>query len=970
MNHIMNNLDKNINDLDDEICYEKQESVIDQLSIPQIHTIKEDIIKPSTKATTKSIKPTIKPTIKTNNVFYPDLNCIKGRFNDEISKDNLYKEFGNPYIVCLKDSAKYESFFYDQIISTDQLKIMFDSIEIIPTTYKAINGTAFKYLTSFGIDMFKNFNVLDKYGMKVEPAKDVLICSLLRFNKTNIIRYLKQFDGISNFIDLYNSLLINEYLGQTNKTSTTKQNHIHIINSMHESNYYTNHNNCQLNITLKFKSRGFNLALSDRLTDQTVQKILQHLAESKEEDNNYLAFLFRKSAYLDASSAVNTSGYKLYRIANNPIIDTMKIDNFNALYNKLSHTEKYYLIMNSMISKDLCHFIVNNKYILDNIMSDTKDPNGHTFMNKYGQLIRYTLGYAWLTLYMEESIKRGYINTSDRFIFDIETASKLPYYPYSINNLHICPYLPILVDTETINAEKNVLGVQQYRFDPDPIGNLNKLTRYGVTDKKTFIDRVNMFISGKTNTNMLKDINWSNIAMSGSMMACCLPNFNTLMSNFFTQNKEIDFLAYINEYYKEADIDIMCNIPDIYEFVDKIYELKNTIENNIKEIHNLTTDSPNITSVFSNKSAAIMINKYFIKVHLQKETGLDYVEILSNVNAPAVKQAVYKHYISWYKTNLAESIRTNPKNFINDKYHELYLPVPIENCNVIFIKTQIDKKEDEADEKKKIINDQCVDENFQFDEDDCEYEEEKKYEEEPNTIEEYSADNIVFVPKVNFKFRISSSYLPHNLELFQIKHPEFFSTVARFHLPIVRSYYDGSNIFITPSCISACMTMLNIDYKYFAGSKDPIEIINKYRMRGFGTILNDREIVRLLEYSNLVPKWKQLYSLNIQSNGSVMKILGQLDINNSLFNPSKILDHKEQSTEYKNIRTFNYTIIPHNISEIMSIIKRIYKTSSVSEQFNLSNITTINKYGYVEPVKKWLIDAFYDFNFNRMDHNI
>jgi hypothetical protein len=962
MKPVMNNLDKNINDVDNEdICYNKQKYELEQLSKSQIHTIEYAIN-----------KGTIESTIKTNNLFYPDLDRIQGRFNDGISKDNLYKEFGNPYIVCLKDSAKYESFFYDQIISADQLNTMIDSIEIIPTTYKAINGTAFKYLTSFSAGIFKkNFVVLDKYGMKVEPAKDVLICSLLRFNKTNIIRYLKQFDGISNFIDLYNSLLINEYLGQTNKTSTTKQNHIHIINSMHESNYYTNHNNCQLNITLKFKSRGFNLALSDRLTDQTVQKVLQRLAESKEEDNNYLAFLFRKSAYLDASSAVNASGYKLYRIANNPIIDTMKADNFNALYDKLSHTEKYYLIMNSMISKDLCHFVVNNKYILNDIMSDTKDPNGHTFMNKYGQLIRYTLGYAWLTLYMEESIKRGYINTSDRFIFDIETASKLPYYPYSINNLHICPYLPILVDTETMNAEKNVLGVQQYRFDPEPIGNLNKLTRYGVTDRKTFIDRVNMFMSGKTNTNILKNINWSHIAMSGSMMACCLPNFNTLMSNFFTQNKEIDFLAYTNEYYKEADIDIMCNIPDIYEFVDKIYEFKNTIENNIKEIHNLTTESPNITSVFSNKSAAIMINKYFIKVHLQKETGLDYIDILSNVNAPVVKEAVHKHYLSWYKTNLAESLKSNPEKFMDDKYHELYLPVPIENCNVIFIKTQIDKKEDEADEKKKIIEDIRNDDNIQLEEDDKDYdEEEKQYEESPNTTDEYPADNVVFIPKVNFKFRISSSYLPHNLELFQIKHQEFFSTVARFHLPIVRSYYDGTNIFITPSCISACMTMLNIDYKYFAGSKDPIEIINKYRMRGFGTILNDREIVRLLEYSNLVPKWKQLYSLNIQSNGSIMKILGQLDINNSLFNPLKILDNKDRSTEYKNIRTFNYTIIPHNISEIISIIKRMYKTSSVGEQFNLSNITTINKYGYVEPVKKWLIDAFYDFNFNRMDNNI
>ena len=97
--------------------------------------------------------------------------------------------------------------------------------------------------------------------------------------------------------------------------------------------------------------------------------------------------------------------------------------------------------------------------------------------------------------------------------------------------------------------------------------------------------------------------------------------------------------------------------------------------------------------------------------------------------------------------------------------------------------------------------------------------------------------------------------------------------MSRFHLPIVRSYYDGSEIYLTPSCVFACMTLLNIDYKYFAGSKDPIEIINKYRMRGFGTILNEKEIVRLIEYSSLIPKWKNSYNLNIQSNKtSIMHI--------------------------------------------------------------------------------------------------
>jgi hypothetical protein len=952
----MNKLDSGIELGDSEECI--MECTQHQVNAHSVETIKQ---------TNKSEK--------VNNCFYPNLDQIKGKFNSDITKDNLYAEFGNPYIVCLKDSATYKSYFYNQIITPTQMEQMFKSIEVIPTTYKTLTGSAFKYLTTINADIFnKSLSVTDKYGNEIVAGKDVLVCCLLRFNKSNITRYLKQFDGISSFIDLYNGLLINEYLGQTNKTSTIRQNHVQIINNMVESNYYTVHNNCQLNITLKFKSRGFNLALSERLCDKTVQNVLKRLAESKEEDNNYLAFLFRKSSYLDASSAVNASGYKLYRITNNPIVDKMENEHFNALYSKLSHTEKYHMIFNAMISKDLCHFIVNNKFILDEIMSDQKDKQGNTFMNKYAQLLRYTLGYAWLTMYMEESIKRGYIKKSDRFIFDIETASKLPYYPYSINNLHICPYLPILVDSETINADKNVLGVSQYIYSKYNGDNLIKQLKYGVTNKQTFIERVNMFVSGKQNTNILDGLNWSNIAMSGSMMACCLPNYNTLMGNFIRgsnlKENSIDFIAYANEYYKDADIDVMCNIQNVHEFVDKIYEFQKTIEKNIRSLNNIPEETPNVTTMFSNKSAAIMINKYFIKAHLQKDTDMEYVDILSNVNAPKIREAVYKHYINWYKDYLKNAAKENPDKFYDDKYHELYLPVPIENINVVFIKTQKDKEEDKAEEQKKLEEEKKMSDianDIDIEEDDKDFEAEKQYEDDiaGELQAEYAANNVVFEPKTNFKFRISSFYLPHNFELFQIKHTEFFSTVARFHLPIVRSYYDGSEVFLTPSCISACMTMLNIDYKYFAGSKDPIEIINKYRMRGFGTILNDREIVRLLEYSNLVPKWKQLYSLNIQSNSSVMKILGQLEPSHSIFKPSYILDKKEPSNEYKNHRNLDFNSIPQQTNEIIKMISSMYSAPEISS-INLNNITTINKYGYVEPVRKWLIDAFHDYNFNQI----
>jgi len=604
-------------------------------------------------------------------------------------------------------------------------------------------------------------------------------------------------------------------------------------------------------------------------------------------------------------------------------------------------------------------------------------------MNKYGQLIRYYFGYAWLTMYMEESIKKGYITSNDRFIFDIETASKLPYFPYSITDLHSCPYLPLLIETSILSAEKNIMSVQHIKFNYDT-PNIEEQTRYGVCSKEIFTKRLNMFISGLEGCDLLQNIDWSNIAMSGSMMACCLPNFNSLMANFIDQpyktNDHIhfNFIDYANEYYREADIDVMCNITDIYSFVDKIYDFKSVLETNIKKIHKLQSEI-NITNLFSNKSAAIMINKDFIKKEIIGKVQMSYVDILSNLNDEKVKKIIYEHYIKWHKEYLKNAVKENPINFIDNKYHDIYDLVPIENINVIFIKTQKDKDDDQNDnsnEKKKEKEENQQRENnlnndISIEEDDKDYELEKKFDEDEivDPIEEQPKDNIIFIPKINFKFRISSSYLPHNFEFFQIKHTEFFSTVARFHLPIVRSYYDGNNIYITPSCISACTTLLNIDYKYFAGSKDPIEIINKYRMRGFGTILNDREIVRLLEYSNLVPKWKSLYGLNVQSNTSIMKILGILDIGSTFFKPSEILDKKEKNNKQENYKKLNYAFVQQTSSVVYDYVRTKYLTSNINDAYNMLSLTTINKFGYVEPIKKWLIDAFYDFKFNKCLHN-
>ena len=365
-----------------------------------------------------------------------------------------------------------------------------------------------------------------------------------------------------------------------------------------------------------------------------------------------------------------------------------------------------------------------------------------------------------------------------------------------------------------------------------------------------------------------------------------------------------------------------CRSPPIIFCRQKLTELRwiedfnNQITTNIKIIHEIDTDFE-ISKIFTNKSASILIDKNFIDKYIIGSVDLSYIEIIANLNISSVREIIYNHYIQWHKDYLKKSASENPDKFFDPKYHEIYIPAPIDEINIILIQNK---------------NVDSINDNTTF-----------------------------FLPKINYKFRISSHYLPHDFEFFQIKYEEFFSTVSQFHLPIVRAYYDGNQIYLLPSCITACLTLINIDWKYFTGRKDPIEIINKYRLRGFGTILNEKQITKLIEYSNLVSKWKKLYKLNIHSNSSILNTIGILDVSNLFFRPSLILDDKQQTTNYVNfIINTDYNIIPIDVNDIFLLIKKIYKiTNNLKCQY-----LTINKNGYVNPIKKWLINAFDDIEYH------
>jgi len=877
--------------------------------------------------------------------IYDEINN-KWMILDEMKKNELYEMYKYVYIICVRNDMKLDEKIYDKTISIELWNEIKNKVNIIEMNLNILNGELRNMMGIINRDRIMNISTkyIDNY------RENNLYIFLPMLEEHNINNYLKQYYGIITLDEIYNMYLLDQLLCNYNKNN--KNNRIKMINSIIESEYWSNKNNTHLNITLKFIERGFNLSLYHRLQDNTIIEVLKKLSNKDAEDNNYLSFLFRKTLYTDASSSINKSGYKIYRLTNEIKVNKINNEMIIKLLNLMTITEKYYMIMNLLVSKDYCHLIINNKDLLNELMNNKiydnfKKDGKISFIEKNYSLFRYLLSYTWLTLYLEESIKKSYINDNDRFIFDIETASLLPHYPFIETNIHLCPYLPILVEKSILNVENNILGVTNHHITiPDQTKQHN--FRYGVTDLNTFKNRLKLFINNKY--ELLKDVNWNNLGLTGSLMAACLANFNPLMLNFISNDilTDDDFVKYINYYYNEADIDIMCNILDSFKFIDKIIEFSNTIIKNIKEIdENSEIDNYKFQHL---KTIVIMVNKNYIDKLITSNDEIkhmDFKEIIINLNRDDIKKIIYNEYIYWQINENEKHMNTS--NFNNINYLPIFEITHIDNINIIFIKSKNDIINDNNKWSNNIINKlnniNTTDLNDELD---------NKNIKSDNTTETFN-DIII---KVNLKYKFSSKYLNHPFELFQTKFDNFFGTVSRFHLPPVRSYYNGKTVLMLPSCISSYHTFLNIDYKYFAGTKDPIEIINKYRLRGYGTLLNDKEKIRLIEYSSLIPKWNILYN-NINNK---IKHKYKKNLINDIFG-SKTYDNKFYTKDLL-LSNKNFNIKLPGEHDVYINNKFEYNNSN-NIDIILNNMKMINSKGYILPLQKYLIELNYNkYNLN------
>jgi hypothetical protein len=226
-------------------------------------------------------------------------------------------------------------YVYDEYITIEEHNIIINNIEIIEINYDILNNNSYKYLSVISNEQF------DKILSYNHIKKDVLLCNLLNINYNNMMSYLKQFNGISSFLDLYNSLIINEYLGQNNNLDNNIRNRINIIMNLEESDYYTIEDNCNINITSKFNDRKFNYKKKN--INYIVDVNADYMESITNDENNNDE---DTEAYIPLFFELN------YKIDITNISNKLSIDNFNNLYNKLNKKEQYYFTPDSTCEEE------------------------------------------------------------------------------------------------------------------------------------------------------------------------------------------------------------------------------------------------------------------------------------------------------------------------------------------------------------------------------------------------------------------------------------------------------------------------------------------------------------------------------------------------------------------------------------------------------------------------------------------
>lgn len=711
-----------------------------------------------------------------------------------------------------------------------------------------------------------------------------------------------------------------------------------LFSDIKETNYWALPYHCDVNITNVFQQRTFKNKESSSNQIKAIITSKNHGIQDAEAKNifdkidmkmNYnnpttatTTHIFRKNVFTDASDGIKHTGqrgqkYRLYKIDNT--LPSLTKEQVTEIFNSVNDNKLLFNIFNAfLLSKTHCHLVLNNPAVLVKVK--------HFFTGKLMAFYNYVFGYAWSSMYLEECIMKTRTKNNNRYVFEIDTAHLLPFFPYCPENIHMNPYCVINVDDKVLKSKENFHGLPMIIDYKD----------YGITNLEGFKTHFNVFTTGKPTKNIFDGLEtvpgtkrWKHFAVSGSIMPACAQKRSPLIDQVCTPDMSYtDKLnRYFSEYYSESDIDVMCDSKSVFDFMDNIIKLIDVIKKNLSA--NEGRDVSGGVEVEPIKTLGVVVHTKFIEEKLQ-DLG-DVSHVINNITDQAVKERFYDEYFMAKRQKNTQHRNIKKGSF----YEHFYKIVAPDEMNVMISTYEITKESQyESDSESYIyLNDILP--------------AERKVPAEQNIL--------VLKISESIKFKIRSPLMAHNIEAFRTRFDDYFSCVARFHLPCVRGYFNGENVYMLPSCITALMTYTNIDYKYFAGIRDPVDIIDKYRTRGFGTLINDQEKATVIEYNGSVNKWKGMFSVDPKNKASVTAHFGPKKLNDNIYKPGKFTKDFPEDTYRKLDHKYVMTSEDYN-----NYFKTVYGYTPGTNGIDFLKFRAIGENGSIVPLKKWIIGAAND----------
>lgn len=877
-------------------------------------------------------------TVKLENgeMLNPFFVSINGGSLSLIESKEIYSGYKRVFFMCMKNDFVFTKDLFqitDQIVKTNQFYTIGKQFTLVEASLSPLRNIIYKNRACLveKQHLTKMFSHMDTLVQSFDINE--IIIPIIEQTQSNVNTIVELYDKKYSVTNIKHILDIANFYNKTYKKPIVDQ-LTNMLGSLKESQFWSDSNNCNINMTENFMSRKFNykdntdgsenmmfnengIKQKETEIENVINTLITTDSKDKKKDVDYIANINGNHQFVDIGSCLKSSTNRTYYITDESKLQINKKDVEELICSLDNELELYNLFNSLVVSKDYCHMVLNNEKILNKMSG---------LFEKYAPVYKYLLGYAWQCFTIEESIMKTKTTKQSRYVFNINTANKLPVFPFVMEDLTQNPYFSLLVNQKILNPMANAVSLHCLR-QPERY--------YGVCNFEQFKWRFNLFVSGDPNLDLFNGIDWNYFGMSGSLVTACIQKKSPLFEIISSPNdSEITkWNTFFNNYYSESDIDMMCNEDSIFGFTKKTEDV---IEQIKKNMPNYTNGDITIEPI---KSVLLLVTDHFYTERLQHfneffNDKYESKDMKNKFNSDEMKEFLYGFYHE-HKSKFNSQIRKAKRN--TDDYIKSFMTIVAPNeMKLKQIKTSVTKQYDTKHDSdiSFYIND------FRG----------------PNEKVPESENYLVIKICENIKFKIRSPKMK-TVELFRSKTKDFFGMVAKFHLPCVRSYYQGNDVYILPTCTTAMMTGINIDYKYFAGVRDPIEILNKNRMRCFGSLLSDNEKKHMAYYNNNVKEsFGGLFHVAGNDKNEINKMFGPRVLTDKIFKPLVYTQNLPPST-YHNPNVMYIT----TLDELKQYYKYKYGYDENIFGFNLFTIKTINDNGSLNPLKTWVANEYYNF---------